>query len=408
MKSLSEVLDDVKNGIEDISEFINSEEFQNLLNKSNLKKIVTLLGGGQYLLGYSLLKYVVEQVENNSDNSQGWSLSGNTLTATGNIIDNLLLINSQNNSDVTTINASNVVNNLILVGNTLSNVINGSSGSSTLWGGGEGDNTITGGASRDQFWYAGGGNDIVTNFLTGMADNSDVAVLVGNTVSVVRSGKNIFINFGDGHSVNLQTDSATSDELIMYSADGENIFGAKIGDDSATNLTYSNCTDYFQLSQPGVLNVVDSEDNNIQLDGAIGTVYNNIIDIDASSSTGNNTLAGDSNSNQITAGSGNDSLWGGSGEDTLIGGEGDDMFFFGKTDGTDIVENASENDTVNLYDVNLEEITSAEISNNKISIGLGTGGTLQINGLENLSSKFLLADGSTWQYNYNSNAWQNE
>ena len=414
MKSLSSIIDDVKDGIENVGEtvtdFIEDTGIDKIFNSNVVRTIASYLVSSKYLVGYSLLKYVVNQAEsNNSNNFQGWDLSGNTLKAVGNAVDNLLLINSQNYSEVTAVNASNVVNNLVLVGNALSNAIIGSSGASTLWGGGEGNNTLTGGDSRDQFWYLGGGSDTVTNFVTGIADNSDIAVLVGELKNVIRSGENILINLADGNSLNLQTGSNSSDDVILYSADGENIFGAKIADDSATNLLYSNAANYFQLSQLGSISLNNSENSSLWLDGSQGTLFSNIINIDASNSTGNNTLAGDSNSNQIIAGQGADSLWGGNGEisDTLIGGSGEDTFFFGKNEGDDSIENASADDTINLYDVTLNDITSADVTDNTISIVLNTESNLKIKSANNLSSTFQLADGSKWKFDHNSNAWQN-
>ena len=193
-EAVEEITDNVSESVENLIDEINNTDIEELLGSETFQRISSLIVGGRSILAYSLLNYIVTQAANNSSSSSGWNRAGSTLTAVGNAIENLLLINSQNNSTVTTINASNATNNLILVGNALSNIITGGSGISTLWGGGEGNNTLTGGAARDLFWYLGGGNDIVTNFLTGTANNSDVAVLVGNLLSVSRNGENISIN----------------------------------------------------------------------------------------------------------------------------------------------------------------------------------------------------------------------
>ena len=119
-------------------------------------------------------------------------------------------------------------------------------------------------------------------------------------------------------------------------------------------------------------------------------------------------FAGDGGNNQITAGKGNDSLWGGAGssEDVLIGGSGQDMFWYGKGDGNDQVQKSKTGDVVNLYDVTLADITTAGFNGSAISVGFNTGFNLNVNVSSNLSSTFRLADGTNWQYNKSSSAWQ--
>ena len=406
-ETYEELSEDVKNAIDDLGEKINDIDVEEFVNSDTFKKISSLVIGGKYILGYSLLNYVIKQATNNSSTSNGWTLNGNTLKAIGEQIDNLLLIN-QSNSTVINIDASLAVNNLILVGNTLSNAITAGSGSSSLWGGGEGNNTLTGGAASDQFWYLGGGTDLVTNFSTGRSATSDIAVLIGSLVNVSRNGGTVSINFADGNSINLQTNSASSDDVIQYSADGENTFGAKIADALATNLTYYSGANYFQLSNSGTLNVTDAENNSVWLDGSQGQSFANIANIDATTSTGNNSLAGDANSNTITGGAGTTNLWGGAGNvaDNLIGGSGENIFWFGKGDGADKITNAKSNDTVKLYDINLSDIISADVTNKNISVVTSGGANLSINFTDNLSSKFNLADGSIWQFDNSAKNWQ--
>ena len=116
--------------------------------------------------------------------------------------------------------------------------------------------------------------------------------------------------------------------------------------------------------------------------------------------------------NVLVAGNGGSSLWGGSGSygsgsyDTLTGGAGVDNFFFGKNDGSDVIENASSSDIVNLYDVSLSDIISAETEGNQIYARFNTGCDLLIESSENLSATFKLADGS-FKFNHSSGEWQN-
>ena len=76
------------------------------------------------------------------------------------------------------------------------------------------------------------------------------------------------------------------------------------------------------------------------------------------------------------------------------------------TNSTNVVTNAKSQDTVNLYDVNLTDITSINYVGNAIKIGLNSGGNLQVNSAEGISSKFMLADGSNWQFNHSTKNWQ--
>ena len=412
MKSWKDVIEDVQEIVEtfidDIKTEVSSIDVDEILTSENFKTAVTTLLNGKYILGYSLISYIVKQMENNSSSSSGWSVIGNTLTALENATENLLLLTNSNYSTVEKIDASSSVNPLVLVGNALSNAIIAGSGGSTLWGGGEGNNTLTGGAARDNFWYFGGGNDFVTNFVAGLAGNSDVAVLAGELANVLRDGENVTINLSDGNFINLQTSSDSSDDVIQYSLDGDNIFGAVIADNSARRLLYNAAANYFQLSQSGALDIFGSERNEIWLDGSSGKSFVNISEIDASAATGENILAGNGAENSIIGGAGISSLWGGAGNvsDTLIGGDGQDMFWYGKNDGADVIENSASTDIVNLYDITLENVSSALSDGDIISVVFDTGASLNVEYNENKSPTFQLANGDKWQFNNTVSDWQ--
>ena len=116
-----------------------------------------------------------------------------------------------------------------------------------------------------------------------------------------------------------------------------------------------------------------------------------------------------SNSNTIYGGAGNSSLWGGLNNfnDTLVGGTGSEMFWYGKNDGSDVIQGASVNDTVNLYDINLDAITEVNISSNQIFARFDTGLTLTINDGGGLTPTYQLADSSKYKYNHDSGEWVN-
>ena len=344
---------------------------------------------------------------NESQNGEGVTVSGTTINLDNNFDGDMLLGNYSEYNNIKVINAKANSDNKILVGNSNSNSIVGGNGRNSLWGGASGNNTLTGGTARDQFWYGGNGNDVVTNFSAGNSTNNDVVVLFGGALSKVsRSGSDVTFNMANGNSLNLKTNSSSAEDVIQYSTDGNNIFGAKIGASDTKSLNYDKSVNYFQLNGGGTLNVTGSGENNVWLDGSQGQAFSGINNI-AATGTGRNILVGNGGNNSITGGSGSSSLWGGNGgNDVLTGGSGTDVFFYGKSEGADIINNASSSDVINMYDVRLSDFVSADISGKTFSFGFGGGNSLQINSSENLSATFNLADGS-WKYNHSSGNWQN-
>ena len=92
-------------------------------------------------------------------------------------------------------------------------------------------------------------------------------------------------------------------------------------------------------------------------------------------------IGGDNANNQIYAGSGGSSLWGGNGgNDTLSGGEGYDEFFFAMGSGNDVVQNAGNNDVVNLLGVSLSQISGYSYDNSSVTLNFNDGGSLRVEG----------------------------
>ena len=290
-------------------------------------------------------------------------------------------------------------------------------------------------SGRDKIFYSGDSKKIVTNFSEGAQNDSDVVVITGgNFFGVSRENHDISITMADGNYIKLKTNSSSGDETILYSADGENIFGAKIADGNSTILTYSADTNFYQFNDDGGTLKV-SNNAEIWLDGSHGNTFINVKNIDASSASEKNILVGDSSANSIKAGLHGDSLWGGVGNisDTLVGGYsvgndcrtylgGSETFFYGKNDGDDFIRNTSPEDTINLYDITLNDIVSAEIAAYSITINFVTGSALYVDQPFHSSNSgyiysyqwdtpsngtiFQLADGSKWQYNNSNSEWQ--
>lgn len=117
-------------------------------------------------------------------------------------------------------------------------------------------------------------------------------------------------------------------------------------------------------------------------------------------------IAANVQSNYIKAGNGQTSLWGGTGGyDTLESGGNQTMFWYGKNDGDDVIINAHDYDTINLYDVNLSDVTSFNISENSYSLGFNTGNFLTVYDKNSLTPAMQLADGSRYAYNRTTGSW---
>ena len=114
-------------------------------------------------------------------------------------------------------------------------------------------------------------------------------------------------------------------------------------------------------------------------------------------------IGADNANNQIFAGDNGSSLWGGNGgNDTLTGGAGYDEFFYAIGSGNDVVQNAGDDDVVNLLGVSLEQISYAEVNYSDINIGFTDGGKLQLQGQSATGFKL---EGVTYTANRSTGSW---
>ena len=269
-------------------------------------------------------------------------------------------------------------------------------------------NTST--ANTNGYWYdVGGRSGYVQNFVSGNTADSGVLNFTTSNISSF-SRESDFLNFhmADGTSFQVQNSSSTND-VIQFSTDGVNVSFAKIGYANQNNsFIYEDGVNYYAGSNStDVLNVTNYQSRNIWLDGSDGNVYDNINNIDASDSYGNNTLAGGADTdNEITAGNGNDLLWGGSGRgnDTLYGGAGDNTYFYGNNNGNYVIVNSVATDSINLYDVSLTDIVSANEVGSDFVVNMRGGNSLVIQG-EQGASNFVLSDQSAYNYNRETHVW---
>ncbi|MBQ7629900.1 MAG: calcium-binding protein [Selenomonadaceae bacterium] len=410
------------------------------LDSSALQSAINGSGTNTYAAGYMLLRYLAKQAANNrnpSDSVSGGSSSSSTTTnndsdeddtstttSTGSTVisgstlivrddypDDIWLgetdlINNKPskhaNSDIVTLDATQLTNTLILTGNDNNNVIKSGSSGGSIWGGTGGDDTLIGGDSRDMFWYANGnGTDIVKNFTAGTSKTSDVVTIIDN-FEVSRVGNDLALITGDGNALMVSLESNIN-EAIQYSSDGVNVIGVKVGNtDSGNNFTYENNLYFLGGKGSDTITIYDSTgDTTIFL---TDNRFNNINILDAQNSDKKNILAGNNLDNTILAGSGDTSLWGGNSNsnDVLFGGGGADMFWFGIGEGEDVINNVNANDTVNLYNVNLSDIAAATDYQTGLQIKLSSG-TLNVDGVE--TPKFLLSDGKSYRYDRENATW---
>ena len=114
-------------------------------------------------------------------------------------------------------------------------------------------------------------------------------------------------------------------------------------------------------------------------------------------------IGGDHSNNQIYAGNGGASLWGGNGgADTLTGGEGYDEFFFAMGSGNDIVQNAGDNDVINLLGVSLSQISGFSYDSSSVDLNFNDGGHLKV---ESTSSVGYRVENQTFYFNRSTNEW---
>lgn len=312
---------------------------------------------------------------------------------------------SNNDANIVRIDASQLTGSRILAGNGQNNLITAGSGGSSMWGSGAGThNTLQGGGGRDMiFWLAE--HDELHNFQMGAS--GDVLNLQNLSISEYsRDASYMSFTATDGSSVRFVNPHSAND-IIPYTTDGNNVLTAKIGlTGQANNLVYENGVTFYSGSTQAVdiLEVNGGESRNIALDGSFGSLYDNVDNINASSSYGNNQLFGNIGNNEIRAGSGKDTLWGGNGDDTLIAGSAENTFRYGIGEGNDVIINSLSSDVVDLYNMSLSEIVSTDVVGSDLVVTAYNGQSLKIQG-ENGTSTFMFADRSAYNYSREMHTW---
>ncbi|MFI3156939.1 MAG: S8 family serine peptidase, partial [Methylococcaceae bacterium] len=229
-------------------------------------------------------------------------------------IENLTLIGTDS------INATGNVGNNILVGNSGNNVLNGANGTDNL-SGGVGDDT----------YLIDNAGDIVTEDTDSGIDtiytdiNYTLGVNIENLVlsagSVTGTGNTLDNRLTGNNIANILQGLAGND--VLNGRDGSDILQGGTGDDlyivdNAMDVITENLNEGIDSVEASVTHVLGSNVENLTLTGTVA--------INGTGNTLDNVLTGNNTANTLTAYAGNDWLDGGMGADTLLGGIGNDTY----------------------------------------------------------------------------------
>ena len=286
------------------------------------------------------------------------------------------------------------------------NVLMAGSGKSSMWGGGSEMDTLVGhsdqNASTEFFFMDGDGRDQIHNFQFSTADNRATADKLNFDTSVVReikvSGNDLIISMNNGENDILTLKDAAGKDVHAQNSYIE--VTAQIAD---TLLTYDGVANYYEATGKNATVEVSSDvySAEIWLNNP-AQFYGNIKEVNASNMEGNVIIAGNDENNILRGSKGNSSLWGAGGNDSLVGGSGSNVFWYGFAEGNDTISNANSGDTINLYNISLEQIKSAELTGRMAKFTFTNDETLTVNSSSLEELNFQLADKSTWKANISS------
>lgn len=242
--------------------------------------------------------------------------------------------------------------NNIFWGNNLDNTISDGAGNSNLWGSWEGNDTLTGGQGADTFLYNyNGGYDIITD-----ANSNDTIWLFN-------------VNPGE---VSYYYDT-WSNVMHLYTGSSDLQVNCATGD-----YWYPRTYPVYQFADGSRWSYEPSNGSW------------NYISWDTAQDTGAEIAT--------------NPLWGNA--NTFSGTDTADNFFLGKSDGNDLVFDATQDDTIHFCDAVLSDIIGTAVSDNAVAIAFNTGETAVVETNGNVSAKFRLASGESYAYNRETSSWQ--
>lgn len=310
--------------------------------------------------------------------------------------------------DVVSIDGSNTNGAMTIVG--VENVTLGTSeeeNANKVWAKGTATITATAAAGNDQVWFQSGVDKkvLVTGFADYSEDNdaNDNIKLVG-TKSVADIVSQYKLASKDDNVVITGVSSAASKltventSTVVLTDDNGVSYVAKVGEKGDSDDFSADVQIYAGMTELSSSNIED--DTVILLDGGSSTTFalnsdyyigSSVTKFNAAGSTGNLVIVGGKTTkNELIGGEGDDLIYGGgASNDTMQGNEGSNTFFYGANDGKDVIENITDEDTINLYSGNLVDLGYNEDKDAYIFTFEG-GNTLTVNG--------DLAEGTMVQY----------
>jgi trimeric autotransporter adhesin len=294
-----------------------------------------------------------------SNNVENLTLTGTAITATGNVLDN------------------------VLTGNASNNTLNGGDGNDTL-NGGSGTDTLVGGLGNDTYIV-----DTTTDVITENAASGTDTVQSSVSFSLVAAAYNNVENLTLAGTATTATGNALDNVLI-----GNNTNNTLTGNDGNDTLDGGAGIDTMVGGAGNDIYIVDTTTDVITESAASGTdtvqssvsfslvaaAYNNIENLTLTGGTAitatgnalNNVLTGNVGNNTLSGGAGNDTLYGGQGSDILIGGAGVNQLYGNEG-----------NDT----------LSSDAVSTGGSAYEGGTGNDIITGGQQNDTYRFSIGDG---------------
>ncbi|MBQ9478316.1 MAG: hypothetical protein IJU71_02075, partial [Selenomonadaceae bacterium] len=279
-----------------------------------------------------------------------------------------------------TMDASNDPNAVVLIGNSLTNVLRAGSGGSTL-DGGSGNDKLYGGDGRDVFvWTIGEGKDKVYNYGDGDIISVDGGAIDG--ANFKESGKTVVITVDKSK---LTINNVRNQMVVVVNGDNTINRNAPLAD----GLTYNKSKTALTIGDPfeGVLDAVDFSSKLKTLDA---TACDNSIHI-----------IGNGKANEIRAGSGGSTLDGGLGNDKLYGGAGADEFDYFDGSGKDVIYDYDfDQDVIRILDGTIDGV---ETRGRDVVFEVGAGSLTVKNGFGHALTVFDAA-GEAREYVFGASA----
>ena len=232
-----------------------------------------------------------------------------------------------------TIDASNIENDVEVIGNNKNNKIYGGKGNDIL-NGGAGNDTLTGGNGEDIFAYEGG-NDVIAD----CTENEDTIELSAGVeiASYSVSGKDLVLKTNNKGSIKVKNGKTQAVKI----SDGDNFVIYQNG------LLYGG-DDISAAESVSITSVYGKEFNgsNLTVENIDASTKNAAIKITGNTSA--NDIFGTKKNDTINGGAGDDTINAGAGNDILTGGVGADVFIYADGDGKDTITDYGEGDIISL------------------------------------------------------------